>query len=130
MAEPFAAQDEARRSLPAPETIQHAAQGASTAPPTVLDEPLIHEASSTDADAERDWEARLLELLVRGDLRDLAAEVRDRQAEARSTEVEHPGAWIDREWAARDRDAAAADRSDLLDLLRERGLDRPEAGPQ
>ena len=59
-------------------------------------------------------------ILVRGDLRDQAAERRDRRADQRFGATSEGQAGIDRDWAARDRDAAATDRSDLVGLLRAR----------
>jgi hypothetical protein len=57
-------------------------------------------------------------ILVRGDLRDQAAERRDRRADARAPLPGDAPASLDRIWSGMDRDSAAVDRAALVDLLR------------
>ncbi len=86
-------------------------------------EPSLHVASAGDQRNQDRRDDLLMQVLVRGDLRDAVAGRRDRAADERlqSDEVQ---AALDRAWAARDRDAAAADRADLVQMLRERDLGR------
>ena len=65
---------------------------------------------------ERERGERVEALLVRSDLRDVAAAQRDRLAHTRGT-ARLDDVAVAREWAARDRDLAAADRADLIEIL-------------
>jgi hypothetical protein len=77
----------------------------------------LHLVSGEDAIEAANEDDRLDTILVRGDIRDQAAERRDRRADRRPSTAGDSQALIDRDWAGRDRDAAAADRADLVGLL-------------
>jgi hypothetical protein len=78
--------------------------------------PSLHVASGDDAIDLAAREDRLEAILIRGDIRDQAAERRDRRAETRPLGGDGQ-AGLDRDWAGRDRDLAAGDRADLVWLL-------------